>query len=261
MKNFYSVFLSVLLLSLTSCSNKAGNGSPDVNFEELEKDFVKWISYHNDNINLSSDFIPVDCSSKLISKADFLKMLTTGEFIPLKLKSKESTICYKLFKLDKSADISIVNTIKSTTFVEYRNFEMEGRDFPDFSFRDMDGNEYNNENTKGKIIILKCWFINCPPCIAEFPELNAFAERYRNRKDIIFISLALDTKPALEKFLSENRFDYIVIPDQKEFIGNILNINEFPTHFIIGKNGVIKKVVNKADEMILAFDREELSKQ
>jgi thiol-disulfide isomerase/thioredoxin len=125
----------------------------------------------------------------------------------------------------------------------------------------MDGNEYNNENTKGKIIILKCWFINCPLCIAEFPELNAFVERYRNRKDILFISLALDTKSALEKFLLVNRFNYIVIPDQKEFIGNILNINDYPTHFIIGRNGVIKKVVNKADEMILAFDRDESMKK
>jgi thiol-disulfide isomerase/thioredoxin len=46
---------------------------------------------------------------------------------------------------------------------------------------------------KGKIVVIKCWYIHCAACIKEFPEVNNLVRKYKDRKDIIFISLAEDT--------------------------------------------------------------------
>jgi len=239
---------------LITCSEKSKILLPNTNFKDLEINYMEWWTYHSKNIVLSSDFIPIDQNSKIIDKDNFLKSLTTGTFIPLKLKSTDSLSYYQLFKLDKTADKSIGKTIKNVSIKSYKHFKMEGAKFPDFNFTDLNGSIYTNENTKGKIIVLKCWFISCKPCVAEFPELNKLVKKYQNRKDIIFISLAFDSKKAIQDFLIKKPFSYDIIPNQKEFMEDKLKIYSYPTHFIIDKKGVVQKVVNKADEMTLKLE-------
>jgi thiol-disulfide isomerase/thioredoxin len=195
--------LLIVFISTMACSQKPNLGQPDVDFKEIEKNFVQWWTYQSNNITLSSNFIAIDDSSKIMSKGDFLKKLTSGDYIPLKLISEDSIACYKLFKLDKTSDADIRSTIENTSYSEYIHFKMEGKNFPKFNFKDLNGIEYNNENTKGKIVILKCWFIACQACVAEFPELNELVQKYQNHNDILFISLAYDSKEELNQFLSK----------------------------------------------------------
>jgi peroxiredoxin len=243
----------IAIFSMMACAQKPHLGQPDVDFKNIEKDYMQWWTYHSNNILLSSNFLAIDDSSKIISKRDFLRKLKSGDFIPLKLITEDSISCYKLFKLDETSAVDIRNTIKNTSFYEYKHFEMEGKNFPEFNFKDLNGIEYNNDNTKGKIVVVKCWFIACQACVAEFVELNKLVLKYQNRKDIIFISLALDSKEKLNQFLSQKTFNYSVVADQKQFINNELGISSYPTHLIIDRSGKIIKVVNRADKMILAL--------
>jgi peroxiredoxin len=257
MRKYTFLALLILFQVTLSCSKKPNYGSPDVDFNRIKKSFSEWWVYHNKSIILSSNFIALDAESNRISKDLFLKNLTSGEFIPLKLAATDSTY-YKLFKLDQGSDKTIPEVIKQSGQEAYKNFKLEGKPFPKFSFRDLNGIEYTSENTKGKIVLIKCWFIACPPCIEEFPRLNELVEKYKNRSDIVFISLAYDQKEALDSFLLKNSFRYAVIPDQKQFEFYDLDVKEYPTHFIIDGNGIIRKVVLKADEMIDALEHDVL---
>ena len=260
MKKITITALAISIISLICCSKKTDFGQPNANFKTLEKDFITWWTYHNNNIILSSNFIAVDDLSNKISKEDFLEKLTSGDYIPLKLNPKDSLTCYKLYKLDQSSDSEIRSQIKSSSTADFIHFKAEGKSFPKFQFVDLNGLIYNNYNTKGKIVVIKCWFIGCHACVAEFPELNKLVENYRNRKDIIFISLALDSKEKLNDLLSQKKFSYPVVAAQEKFITKELNVNIYPTHIIIDQNGVIRKVVNNANEMILALRGEEFLK-
>jgi len=259
MKKYILFLLSVVLISTISCSRKPNYGSPNVDFESIKKSQSLWWTYHNENIVLSSKFIALDQSLNRISKDLFLKSLTTGEFIPLKLTSTDS-IYYQLFKLDQTSDKSIPDVIVSVADEAYKNFRIEGTVFPKFSLQDLNGVEYTNENTKGKIVVLKCWFLACAPCIEEFPRLNELVAKYKNRRDIVFVSLAFDSKEKLESFLLKKTFRYAVIPDQKQFTFYDLDVKSYPTHFIIDKNGIIRKVVTSANEMIDALENDVLLK-
>ena len=257
MKKYILLALSVVVVLIFSCSRKPNYGQPNVDFESIKKSQSLWWTYQNKNIVLSSNFIAFDHSSNRISKDLFLKSLATGDFIPLKLTSTDSTY-YKLYQLDKKSDKSIPDVMKSIAEEAYKNFRLEGTVFPKFELKDLNGVEYNTENTKDKIVVLKCWFIACPPCIEEFPKLNELVEKYKNHSDIVFISLAFDSKEKLEPFLLKNPFLYAVVPDQKQFVFYDLNIKEYPTHIIIDKNGIIRKVVTSADEMIDALENDVL---
>lgn len=257
MKKCISLLLFVVLMATISCSKKPNYGSPNVDFESIKKSQSLWWTYHNKNIVLSSNFIALDNLLNRISKDLFMKELTTGNFIPLKLISKDS-IYYQLFKLDKTSDKSIPDVVKSVAEEASKNFRMEGTAFPKFNLKDLNGVEYTNENTKGKVVVLKCWFIACAPCIEEFPRLNELVEKYKNRTDVVFISLAFDSKEKLEPFLLKKPFHYAVVPDQKQFTFYDLDVKSYPTHIIIDKNGIIRKVVTAADEMIDALENDVL---
>lgn len=262
--------ITILLLSIfvfscnekskkTQLTEKVETLEPNVNISELTSDFMKWWTYYSYNISLSSDFTGLNEQSDTIDKRQFLEKLITGNYIPLKIKSDDKIETYKLYQLDSNADKGIGRTIKNESTSIYGLYEMEGTPLPQFNFTDLNGNIYTNENTKGKTIILKTWFIKCGACVAEFPELNEFVEKYKDRNDIIFLSLALDTKSELEKFLQQKKFDYKVVPNQKEFIFKKLYLNAFPTHLVVDENGTILKVVNKASEMIAFLENEKKS--
>ncbi len=247
MKRNILFLIMISFVAIVSCTEKAGDTEPTVNVINLQKDFTKWWSYYNQQINLSLEFTAIDYSSNEISKERFLKELTTGKYIPVELISNDaSKTIYKLFPISQQSPKDISAAIKNTSVVEYEHFKMEGQKFPGFSFTDLNGRLYTNENTKGKVVVLKCWFINCVACVAEFPELNELVNQYNNRDDVVFVSLAFNDEEDLKAFLLKKPFNYATVPDQESYLKETLKVKMYPTHFIIDKNGIIIKVVNKA---------------
>ncbi len=227
-----------------------GTLDPQVNPEMLLSDFKTWWGYHNKFINLSSDFIGLSSQSDTLSKEIFLQQLASGNYIPLRLKPAQGREIYKLFKFNVTEFESIGETIKDESFTTQFHFKMEGMTFPDFDLVDLNGNHYNNELAKGKVLVLKTWFIGSTACIKEFPELNNLVEEYSEDEDILFISLALHSEADLENFLSKKPFKYEVVAKQKELIVSELGLNAYPTHLVVDANGEIIKVVDSASEMI-----------
>lgn len=211
----------------------------------LANDFNKWYDYTIQNINLSSEFIAIDTGSSEISKELFYSKLMNGKYIILK-NTKNS---YQLFAPD-SIQEDIKLTISSLAYKQWQYLKMEGTLLPDFSFKDINGYRIDSITRKGKITLIKCWFISCVACIKEFPKLNNLVNKYKNDSSIQFVSLAFDEKEALINFLKKRKFKYAVIPSMKNYIMNELKLIEFPTHILVDGNGRIVKVTNQIEEII-----------
>ena len=82
--------------------------------------------------------------------------------------------------------------------------------------------------------------------------------RYKDRHDILFISLTFDKKQALQKFLKTRSLKYAIIPDEKSYIMDSLQVTSFPTHAVINKKGEMVKFVNSAEEMESVLRKESL---
>ena len=246
---FYSITL--LFLFLVSCEEeKKKMTETDLIFSSIKKDQAKWYRYHKSNIHLASEFLPLDQAGDTIAKKEFLEALLTGDFIAMEIKSNTSEDTYRLFKLDEESDENIGVTITADTYPEYRHFMMEGKEFPDFEFTDLEGKTYSKDKLKGKTVVVKTWFIACKPCIEEMPQLNQLVEKYQDREDVVFLSLSTDPQQDLEKFLTTMDFHYRIVPDTGKFIKEKLGLSVFPTHIIVDENGIMRKVVNTAPEMI-----------
>ncbi len=212
------------------------------------KNMDSFLRYSNDHIKLSADFIALDPAAKRISKGDFLQQLSLGTFLPLRMTSKD-TVRYQLYKIDTPVDDYIPTLLRSMGEHEYEHYQKEGKPLPAFSFVDLAGQTYTPETTKGKILVLKCWFIKCQLCVEEMPDLNKLVASYKDRKDILFVSLAPDKLDALREFLTKTTFDYAVVGNQEDYLGKTLNITRYPTHIVVDKKGNIVKEVDSYGEM------------
>lgn len=251
-----SINIILLFLIFTSGFSQTNSKNPEADPINIQKNFSDWSAYQNKNIMLSRDFVALDVFSKEISKESFLDQLVKGNFIPIRLKSDDSIYYYKLFEIQPNSDTSIKATINQIAFDAYKNYKMEGTPFPEFSFKDLNGNEVSNEIMKGKIIVIKCWYIHCTPCIREFPRVNRLVEEYKDRKDILFVSLAEDSPEQLKIFLSRKPLSYAVIPNMKIYMNETLDLNAFPTHFILNKKGLISKVLPNFESLEVALAKE-----
>lgn len=265
MKNLI-IILSVFVISLISCKKSPEEKTVDekkqiikpiMSYEYLISDYDKWWSYHYNEIALTSDFKALDKDSQKISKEDFLKKLITGDYIAIEVESENDITTYKLYRLPKDLDNGISKIIKNDSYRAFELFKLEGTKFPDFTVTDVNGIKYNNAKFEGKTTVIKTWFINCKPCIAEMPELNKLVDMYKN-KDVQFLSLATDEKKPLLNFLKKNEFKYDVLPNQKDLIQNELKLTAYPTHLVVNEKGIIKKVFNKASQIITYIDQDKL---
>ncbi|UAY56285.1 TlpA family protein disulfide reductase [Arachidicoccus terrestris] len=215
---------------------------PDVN--KLTKDFKSFWNYWYDSVDLSRNFIALNTDSQQISKKVFLEKLNTGKFMPVNTGINQDQYTYQLIPLPEKIVTDIAGTIRQMAATALWQFEKEGTPLPDFDFTTIEGKNYTNANCKGKILVLDTWFVRCTACVNEMPDLNRWVYPYKDRKDVVFLSLCLDDSAAIEKFLTRQGFAFQIVPDAKAYIEGKLGVFEFPTKILVGKDGKIIKIGN-----------------
>ena len=264
------IFLLLLFFSCKDANNNAGanntqpksasttgiaNESYKIDADGLLKDFMSWYNYTYYNVRLVQDFIAEDVHSNQISKRAFLQALTSGRLVAFKTAKRNNVPVYQLFEAGSlQPDIKDSMVQMAQTALALAN--MEGKELPPYSFTDLNGKLYNNNNTRGYVILLKCWFIHCVNCVKEFPELNHLVDRYKDRKDIKFISLASDSRTELLTFLKKKPFKYAVVPEMDNYMSRKLNVNAYPLHLLINRRGTIVKVTKSMSDMLPYFEKE-----
>ncbi|MGG6230256.1 TlpA family protein disulfide reductase [Tenacibaculum sp. SDUM215027] len=237
----------------TLTTEDSSTDSFSVDTEDIQKSFDNWEAYTKGNIDLMSTFIPMDDKGAIMEKGIFLTLLRTGAYIPIK-SEKDGKVQYQLTGIDDSSNEKIKKSIVSKASIAHQYFKMEGKKLPNYNFVDLNGNAHNKADTKGKLLVLKCWFITCKVCVEEFPELNKLVDKYKDEK-IEFVSLAFDKKDELIKFLETKEFKYPTIPEQKDYMTKKLKVKQYPTHLIIDSNGIIIKMVNNVKTLTSELER------
>ena len=249
----------ILVYALTCFScNGSRHEEPVKGPAWLLSDFKFFWKYWNEEVKLSRDFLAYDENEKVIGKGIFLEKLLSGEYLPLRLKSTGPLNYYKLYKINNQANDDISSTIKICAGILFQNHKLVNKPLPGFSFIDLNGNLYNKETCKEKIVVLNFWFIHCTSCVAEMPVLNEMVNSYKNRDDIIFVSLALDSQTELKAFLEKKAFNYAIVPDMQHYLSDTLKIPAYPTHVIINKKGLVVNVPEDYNELAIELRKEAL---
>ena len=217
-QRFFSIGILTCLL-LTGVSDGKGLFKPQ---QEMTK------------IVAGKDTVFKDENGNVITQQQFFEMIQEGIYKPQAIKDGEKVTAIQLVKM--SAD-------ESKNSLERKAIESKvvaGAAAPRFKEQTLSGNTVSLEDLKGKVVVMNFWFIGCAPCVAEMPELNKIVAKYQNNPDIVFVAAAMDEKKDLEVFLKKHSFDYQIVPAAQAMIRSY-GIGVYPTHIVIGKDGMILK--------------------
>ena len=110
---------------------------------------------------------------------------------------------------------------------------------PPFLAMDLNGNSISTAALKGKVVIVNFWATWCPPCREEIPELVELQTKYKDRLQIIGVSVDEDASPQeVNAFAAKVGINYPVVMGKdiaKEYGG----VPALPTSFMVNKDGGI----------------------
>ncbi len=187
-------------------------------------------------LELSDATVFKDESGKTISLDKFQEYINSGDYsIDPKQDRSGNVTQVGLIKLTKE------DKIMAGRLIEVKN-EAEGYPITPFDVTTIDGKKYSSSALIGKVTVIKFWFKDCAPCVAEMPKLNKLVTAYKNNSDVDFLSFALDSKDAIHQFLRRQPFDYDIVASAHP-VQAAMNINGFPTHIVVNKQGVVSEYI------------------
>ncbi|MCT4637413.1 MAG: TlpA family protein disulfide reductase [Bacteroidales bacterium] len=180
------------------------------------------------NITINENTVVKDVNGNKIDLIQLQKLMQTGKYSIKPIKNSSGEMKYiQLIEADNSVEPTITKEKKGDI-----------QKAPQFSTKDMNGNEVSTDVMKGKVTILNFWFTKCKPCIAEIPDLNRLYDKYKDNEDVVFASITFSTDKQVTKFMESNEIKYPVVTGAKD-ICKKFNVMGYPTTVIIDKEGNI----------------------
>lgn len=157
-------------------------------------------------------------------------LVNSGDYYLLPEKPDDPQSAFLLYKTD-SARLAMIRDIHPPESPNFSNGEKFGR----LKEKDISG---ATVDSKGKILVLNYWFLNCGPCVKEMPKLNELVKEYAADSSVIFAAITPDSESAVETFLVNNPFDYHIISFGQDLIRQH-RINGFPQHVVVDSEGKV----------------------
>lgn len=133
-----------------------------------------------------------------------------------------------------------------------------GQQLPAFKIPGYNYRVWDSDQLRGRVMVMNFWFTACGPCIKEIPLLNELATDYKYN-NVVFLALAPESRGLIKRFLKKNPFKYNIVPAASKYI-QTMQIENFPTHILVDKNGGIREVFVGFDENIKEKLQQEINK-
>jgi len=115
-----------------------------------------------------------------------------------------------------------------------------------FTLKHINGELFNLNSLKGKVLIIDFWDTWCPPCRKGIPEFIELKNKYKDKNfEIVGIAFGRDGFEAVQRFAKDYKMNYTVLAGDRRTIQELFGvygyIQAIPTAFIIDKYGNIVK--------------------
>jgi peroxiredoxin len=118
----------------------------------------------------------------------------------------------------------------------------QGNTAPDFSLKNIDGEDVKLSDYRGKIVIVNFFGVWCPWCVREMPGFVKVYNDYKDRGVELLVVDVGDSKQTLLNYLKTNNFSIKPVIDDKQEVSGKYQVNGYPTSYIIDSKGVIQRV-------------------
>lgn len=113
-----------------------------------------------------------------------------------------------------------------------------GKHAPDFTLRDLKGNQVSLSALKGKPVVLNFWATWCMPCRAEIPHLEELYTKYKDQ-GLMVLGANTETDYMKVKRFAQSRISYSVLLDgstqSQEY-----DVKGIPCTYYIDRKGIVR---------------------
>jgi peroxiredoxin len=130
---------------------------------------------------------------------------------------------------------------KLSARIEGKKRSTVGSQAPDFTMKDINGNEIKLSDYKGKYILIDFWASWCGPCRKENPYLKDAYNRLKD-KNFVIIGVSLDENAdKWKQAIEQDQLPWIHISDLKKEnrVAQIYGVQPIPDNFLVSPEGKI----------------------
>jgi thiol-disulfide isomerase/thioredoxin len=129
-----------------------------------------------------------------------------------------------------------------------------GATMPELKSKDLEDKEVKLSDLKGKVVVLDVWATWCPPCRAMIPHERELVKKLKDKPFVLVSISGDDKKEALTNFLKTNDMPWTHWWEGRGPLMTQLNIQFFPTIFVLDTKGVIRYKGVRGEAMDHAVD-------
>ncbi|TXE81302.1 TlpA family protein disulfide reductase [Campylobacter peloridis] len=146
------------------------------------------------------------------------------------------------------------NNQASLSQSENINFTLKFLDGRKLFIKTNNQNFYFDDTSKAKLFVFfTTW---CAPCKVEIPHLNNLYQKYKDRFEVIALSLEENKEQEMFEFIQEYKIAYPVAIGENNFVfSKILNVGAIPTMVLFNAKGEkVKEYLGVIPEEMLDVD-------
>ena len=111
---------------------------------------------------------------------------------------------------------------------------------PQFKVTTDAGRNVSRSEFGGKLLVLNFWATWCPPCIEEFPSLDAMA-RDLSAKGVVVLGVSVDQNPqSYRRFLERTKPSFETARDPEADVSAEYGTFKFPETYVIDSTGKVR---------------------
>ena len=112
---------------------------------------------------------------------------------------------------------------------------------PNFSARDLDGNEAVLDSFHGeKVVLLDFWATWCGPCRMAMPHLQTLHDNFKSHGlEILSVNLR-EPAPQVKQFIDKKKYTFRVVLDENGVISDQYGVRAIPTVVVVDKQGLVQ---------------------
>ncbi|MFC2018761.1 peroxiredoxin family protein [Chloroflexota bacterium] len=108
---------------------------------------------------------------------------------------------------------------------------------PDFTLRNLDGEDVSLSDFRGKVVLLNFWASWCSPCVYEMPFLQEAYEEWQDDGLVILGINKGESVAKVERFAEDNGISFPILLDGDEAVSQRYGVRSIPASVLIDKDG------------------------
>src|SRR5271170_4017160 len=110
---------------------------------------------------------------------------------------------------------------------------------PRFHAKTLDGEQFNNESTKGKVVLFQFWTTWCPYCKSEESLVNNLTAEFADKGLVVLAVDVGESKKVVQQYLKDHPRKCHIVMTGDTNLAAMYAANRYPIYVVVDRDGKI----------------------